>query len=49
MTEDGRGVNVLIDSDTHLFEPPGMWREYVDPAIARSPSIWQRTTLVIPG
>ena len=23
---------VLIDSDTHLFEPSGMWREYVDPA-----------------
>jgi predicted TIM-barrel fold metal-dependent hydrolase len=21
----------LIDSDTHLFEPAGMWREYVDP------------------
>ncbi len=25
-------MNVLIDSDTHLFEPSGMWREYVDPA-----------------
>jgi predicted TIM-barrel fold metal-dependent hydrolase len=25
-------VNLLIDSDTHLFEPAGMWREYVDPA-----------------
>ena len=23
---------VLIDSDTHLFEPSGMWRAYVDPA-----------------
>jgi predicted TIM-barrel fold metal-dependent hydrolase len=23
---------VLIDSDTHLFEPAGMWQEYVDPA-----------------
>lgn len=22
----------LIDSDTHLFEPAGMWREYADPA-----------------
>jgi predicted TIM-barrel fold metal-dependent hydrolase len=25
-------VNLLIDSDTHLFEPSGMWRDYVDPA-----------------
>ena len=25
-------MNLLIDSDTHLFEPSGMWREYVDPA-----------------
>jgi len=25
-------VNLLIDSDTHLFEPSGMWQEYVDPA-----------------
>ncbi len=25
-------MSLLIDSDTHLFEPPGMWREYVDPA-----------------
>jgi predicted TIM-barrel fold metal-dependent hydrolase len=25
-------VNLLIDSDTHLFEPSGMWREYADPA-----------------
>jgi predicted TIM-barrel fold metal-dependent hydrolase len=25
-------VNALIDSDTHLFEPSGMWQEYVDPA-----------------
>ncbi len=22
---------MLIDSDTHLFEPPGMWQDYVDP------------------
>jgi predicted TIM-barrel fold metal-dependent hydrolase len=25
-------VNLLIDSDTHLFEPSGMWRQYADPA-----------------
>src|ERR1035438_8393535 len=26
---EGRGrVSLLIDSDTHLFEPSGMWREY---------------------
>jgi predicted TIM-barrel fold metal-dependent hydrolase len=25
-------VSLLIDSDTHLFEPSGMWREYADPA-----------------
>jgi predicted TIM-barrel fold metal-dependent hydrolase len=25
-------VNLLIDSDSHLFEPSGMWREYADPA-----------------
>ena len=25
-------MSLLIDSDTHLFEPSGMWREYVDPA-----------------
>ncbi len=25
-------MNTLIDSDTHLFEPAGMWQEYVDPA-----------------
>ncbi|MGA8725155.1 MAG: amidohydrolase family protein [Acidimicrobiales bacterium] len=25
-------MNLLIDSDTHLFEPPDMWRTYVDPA-----------------
>jgi predicted TIM-barrel fold metal-dependent hydrolase len=25
-------MNVLIDADSHLFEPAGMWREYVDPA-----------------
>ena len=25
-------MSVLIDSDTHLFEPSGMWKEYVDPA-----------------
>ena len=25
-------MNLLIDSDTHLFEPSGMWRDYVDPA-----------------
>ena len=25
-------MNLLIDSDTHLFEPSGMWQEYVDPA-----------------
>jgi predicted TIM-barrel fold metal-dependent hydrolase len=24
-------VNLLIDADSHLFEPAGMWREYVDP------------------
>jgi predicted TIM-barrel fold metal-dependent hydrolase len=24
-------MNLLIDSDTHLFEPSGMWREYADP------------------
>ena len=24
-------MSLLIDSDTHLFEPSGMWREYVDP------------------
>ncbi len=25
-------MTALIDSDTHLFEPSGMWQEYVDPA-----------------
>jgi len=25
-------MNVLIDADSHLFEPAGMWQEYVDPA-----------------
>jgi predicted TIM-barrel fold metal-dependent hydrolase len=25
-------MSLLIDSDSHLFEPSGMWREYVDPA-----------------
>ena len=25
-------MNLLIDSDTHLFEPSEMWREYADPA-----------------
>ncbi|MGH9016811.1 MAG: amidohydrolase family protein [Acidimicrobiales bacterium] len=25
-------MTLLIDSDTHLFEPSGMWRHYVDPA-----------------
>ncbi len=25
-------MSLLIDSDTHLFEPSGMWREYADPA-----------------
>ncbi|MGD0882311.1 MAG: amidohydrolase family protein [Acidimicrobiales bacterium] len=25
-------MSLLIDSDTHLFEPSGMWQEYVDPA-----------------
>ncbi len=25
-------MSVLIDSDTHLFEPSRMWKEYVDPA-----------------
>ncbi len=25
-------MNAVIDSDTHLFEPAGMWQEYVDPA-----------------
>ncbi len=25
-------MNLLIDADTHLFEPSGMWRDYVDPA-----------------
>ena len=25
-------MNLLIDSDTHLFEPSGMWKQYVDPA-----------------
>ncbi len=25
-------MDLLIDSDTHLFEPSGMWRAYVDPA-----------------
>lgn len=25
-------MNLLIDSDTHLFEPSGMWRQYADPA-----------------
>jgi predicted TIM-barrel fold metal-dependent hydrolase len=30
--EGGIDVNLLIDSDTHLFEPPGMWQQYVDPA-----------------
>jgi len=25
-------VTLLIDADTHLFEPSGMWQEYVDPA-----------------
>ncbi len=29
--EGGGPVSLLIDSDTHLFEPSGMWREYVDP------------------
>ena len=24
-------MNLLIDSDAHLFEPSGMWQEYVDP------------------
>lgn len=24
-------MNLLIDSDTHLFEPSAMWQEYVDP------------------
>ncbi|HMD46368.1 MAG TPA: amidohydrolase family protein [Acidimicrobiales bacterium] len=24
-------MSLLIDSDTHLFEPPGMWQDYVDP------------------
>ena len=25
-------MSLLIDADTHLFEPSGMWREYADPA-----------------
>jgi len=25
-------MSLLIDADTHLFEPAGMWREYADPA-----------------
>jgi predicted TIM-barrel fold metal-dependent hydrolase len=25
-------MSLLIDADSHLFEPAGMWREYVDPA-----------------
>ena len=25
-------MSLLIDSDTHLFEPPRMWKEHVDPA-----------------
>ena len=25
-------VTRLVDCDTHLFEPPGMWGAYVDPA-----------------
>ena len=25
-------MSLLIDSDTHLFEPSRMWKEYVDPA-----------------
>jgi predicted TIM-barrel fold metal-dependent hydrolase len=25
------GCSLLVDSDTHLFEPSGMWRDYVDP------------------
>jgi predicted TIM-barrel fold metal-dependent hydrolase len=30
--KEGGAVSVLIDSDTHLFEPSRMWKEYVDPA-----------------
>ena len=42
-------MNLLIDSDTHLFEPSGMWREYVDRRIATLHYAWQKTTSVIPG
>jgi predicted TIM-barrel fold metal-dependent hydrolase len=28
----GGVMNLLIDADSHLFEPAEMWREYVDPA-----------------